>query len=364
MRKSRFSEAQIVQVLHEWEAGAKMADLIRRHGVTEQTLYRWKKKFGGMQGTEAKRLRALEEEDRQLKRLVADQALNLQVVKELLGKKVVTPAQRRVAVTSAMQAATLSERQACRYTGFARTSQRYRCVRASDTTLRECLQTLALLRPRWGYRRLYRLLRREGARVNRKRVQRVYQEAGLSVMQRKRKRVAVPRIPIEKPSHANERWSMDFVSDALGDGRKFRALTIVDDYTRECPAITVDRVAAVLTLLARTRGLPRAIVCDNGPEFRSEALDQWADAHHVHLHFIDLGKPVQNAYAESINGRLRDECLNESWFVNLHDAQYTIEAWRIDYNEHRPHSSFAHRTPAELAKATTNITSSITSQPD
>ena len=129
---------------------------------------------------------------------------------------------------------------------------------------------------------------------------------------------------------------MDFVSDALSDGRKFRALTIVDDYTRECPAITVDRslrgdrVARVLSALARTRGLPRAIVCDNGPEFRSEALDQWAGAHHVTLQFIEPGKPVQNAMAESFNGRLRDECLNETWFVNLADVQRTIEAWRID----------------------------------
>lgn len=263
-------------------------------------------------------------------------------------------------------AAQLSERQACRYTGFARATQRYRSVRASDATLRERLQTLAILRPRWGYRRLYRLLRREGLAVNRKRVQRVYQEAGLAVAKRKRKRVAVPRVPLPPPTRANARWSMDFVSDALGDGRKFRALTIVDDFTRECPAITVDRsltgerVARVLTALARTRGLPQAIVCDNGPEFRSEALDQWADAHGVTLQFIEPGKPVQNAYAESFNGRLRDECLNETWFVSLPDAQQTIEAWRIDYNERRPHSSLAHRTPEEFAKAMSSATTSIT----
>lgn len=277
----------------------------------------------------------------------------------------VTPTQRRVVVTSAMAAANLTERQACRYTGFARTTQRYRSVRANDAALREQLQTLAILRPRWGYRRLYRLLRREGLRVNRKRVQRVYQEAGLTVAKRKRKRVAVVRVPLSKPEHANARWSMDFVSDALGDGRKFRALTIVDDYTRESPAIIVDRslpgerVAQELSVLARTRGLPPEIVCDNGPEFRSEALDQWADAHHVTLQFIEPGKPVQNAYAESFNGRLRDECLNESWFVSLVDAQRTIEAWRIDYNEHRPHSGLNHQTPTEFAKATGSTTPSI-----
>lgn len=150
---------------------------------------------------------------------------------------------------------------------------------------------------------------------------------------------------------------MDFVSDALASGRKFRALTIVDDYTRECPNIEVDhgltgeRVVAVLERLARGRGLPQGIVCDHGPEFTSEALDIWAHRRGVTLHFIAPGKPVQNAYAERFNGRLRDECLNETWFVSLPDAQATIEAWRDDYNRVRPHSSLADRTPQEFTIA-------------
>jgi putative transposase len=255
-----------------------------------------------------------------------------------------------------METAAISERQACRYTGFARSSRRYRGTRPSRVELRARLQALALLRPRWGYRRLYVLLRREGARVNRKVVQRVYRAEGLAVRRRKRKRVAMPRRPMLAPRGPNERWSMDFVSDALGDGRKFRAFTIIDDYTRECPAIEVDRslpgvrVVRVLERLAITRGLPTEIVCDNGPEFRGEALDQWAYERGVALQFIDPGKPIQNAYAESFNGRLRDECLNESWFVSLADAQQTIEAWRIDDNEARPHGGLADRTPAEFAK--------------
>lgn len=267
-----------------------------------------------------------------------------------------TPEQRRTAVTSAMTTAELSERQTCRYTGFARSSQRYRAQRSSRTELRERLHTLAILRPRWGYRRLYRLLRREGMVVNRKLVQRVYREEGLAVRRRTRKRVAVPRTPLPAPAAPNERWSMDFVSDALGDGRKFRALTIVDDFTRESPAIEVDtslpgeRVVRVLEQLGVSRGLPKAIVCDNGPEFRGEALDQWADRHGVALQFIQPGKPIQNAFAESFNGRFRDECLNESWFVSLEDARQTIEAWRVDYNVARPHSGLADRTPEEFAK--------------
>jgi len=188
-----------------------------------------------------------------------------------------------MAVTLAIETAEVSERQACRYTGFARSTLRYQSRRPSRIELRDRLKVLAAERPRWGYRRLYRLLRREGLRVNRKLVQRVYREEGLTVRRRRRKRVAMPRTPLPAITRANERWSMDFVSDALSDGRRFRALTIVDDFTRESPAIEVDtslpgdRVVRVLESLADRRGLPIAIVCDNGPEFRGEALDQWAD---------------------------------------------------------------------------------------
>jgi putative transposase len=187
------------------------------------------------------------------------------------------PEHRRTAVTLAMAGAKISERQACRYLGFARSSQRYRSRRPPRTELRERLHTLAVQRPRWGYRRLYRLLRREGWTVNRKLVQRVDREEGLAVRRRKRKRVAAVRAPMSIPTGRNQRWSMDFVSDALGDGRRFRALTIVDDFTRESPAIEVDfsipgeRVVQVLDRLALTHGRPSSLVCDNGLEFTGEA---------------------------------------------------------------------------------------------
>ena len=276
----------------------------------------------------------------------------------------VTPDERRAAVTVAQQTAGISERRACRFTGFARSSHRYHQRRDTREPLRARLHTLALVRPRWGYRRLYVLLRREGHVVNRKLVQRLYRAEGLTVRRRKRKRVAVPRTPLAMPLAANERWSMDFVSDALADGRKFRSLTLVDDFTRECPVIEVDvslsgeRVADVLDRITATRGLPRGIVCDNGPEFASQALDQWAYRRGVALLFIEPGKPVQNAYAESFNGRLRDECLNESWFVSLADARQTIERWRVDYNGTRPHSGLAGRTPTAFAKEQSVITAS------
>lgn len=278
----------------------------------------------------------------------------------------VTPEQRRTAVTLATETAGISERRACRFTGFARSSQRYQTRRAPDTELRARLHELAARRPRWGYRQLTRLLRRRpGPRVNSKRVQRIYQEEGLQVRRRRRKRRAVvPRTPMPMPTRPNERWSMDFVRDTLGDGRAFRALTIVDDCTRESPAIEVDfslpgaRVVSVLDRLAQARGLPQAIVCDNGPEFTGEALDEWAFQHGVTLAFIDPGKPTQNAFIESFNGTFREECLNENWFVSLADAQHTIEAWRVDYETERPHSKLRDLTPREFALHLTSATPS------
>lgn len=281
-----------------------------------------------------------------------------------------TPEQRRTAVMEAMESAGITERRTCRFTGFARSSQRYAARRPPRTELRERLHTLAILRPRWGHRRLHILLRREGYEVNHKLTRRLYREEGLAVRRRKRKRVAAARVMKPMISGRNERWSMDFVRDTLADGRVFRAFTLVDDFTRECPVIEVDtsltgeRVTRVLDHLALTRRLPECIVCDNGPEFAGRVLDQWAHERGVTLHFIEPGKPVQNAYAESFNGRLRDECLNESWFTSLADARVTIESWRKDYNETRPHSGLAGCTPLEFAKAAAaGATSTTTNGP-
>lgn len=238
---------------------------------------------------------------------------------------------------------------------MARSSQRY-VPQRDDTDLRARLETLAMLKPRWGYRRLHWLLTREGWVVNRKRVQRVYRAAGLHVRRRRRKRVMRPRVVRPGPQRPAERWSIDFVHDALGTGRVFRVLTIVDDFTRYCPAIVVDyglsgeRVIATLEQLASERPLPPTLVCDNGPEFTSQALDQWAYARGITLQFIRPGKPVENAFVESFNGRLRDECLNENWFATLDDARFTIERWRQEYNAGRPHSSLGDRTPEEFTR--------------
>lgn len=217
---------------------------------------------------------------------------------------------------------------------------------------------MAALKRRYGYRRIHILLRREGWQTNHKRVWRLYSQAGLSVRKRRRKRIA-PAERVVRPvaTAPNQSWSMDFVSDGLAYGRRFRCLNIVDDYTRECLAIEVDtslpglRVAQVLQRLAELRGLPKSITVDNGPEFAGRALDAWAYQVGVKLSFIRPGKPVENAYIESFNGKFRDECLNEHWFMSLRQAKSLIEDWRVEYNTERPHSALGYLTPEQFAQA-------------
>ena len=202
------------------------------------------------------------------------------------------------------------------------------------------------------------MLKREGLLINHKRTERIYREEGLAFRKkRRRKGAAGARVVMPSPQRTNERWSMDFVTDSIVTGRRFRALAIVDDYSRECPAIEVDtslggrRVVGVLERLAETRGLPDVITMDNGPEFVGRALDEWAYRKGVKLNFIRPGKLTENAFLESFNGRLRDECLNTNWFLNLKHAREIIEDWRKDYNEVRPHSSLKGSTPKEYAEA-------------
>ena len=202
--------------------------------------------------------------------------------------------------------------------------------------------------------------------VNHKHTERIYREEGLSLRKRRRKKMAAQtRMVLPAPMGPNERWSMDFVIDSIVTGRRFRALVIVDDYSRECPAIEVDtslggiRVVQVLERLAETRGLPQVITVDNGPEFTSRVLDEWAYRHGVKLHFIRPSWPIENAYAESFIGRLRDECLNENWFITLRDTRAIIEGWRVDYNECRPHTSLGGLTPMEFMENNEKILTAV-----
>jgi putative transposase len=268
----------------------------------------------------------------------------------------VSPQAKREAVTVLMAERDFGVTRACGLAQLSRSLYRYRSRRPACAALRERLMAIAAEKRRYGYRRVYLRLRREGWAVNRKRVYRLYREAGLAVRRRKRKRIGpFERKPLPKPLAANLSWSMDFVSDGLADGRRLRCLTIVDDCTRECLAIEVDtsitgtRVKAVLERLAETRGLPNSITVDHGPEFEGQVLDAWAYERLVQLSFIRPGKPNENAYIESFNGKFRDECLNEHWFVTMAQARRIIEAWRVEYNTERPHSSLGDLTPEEFA---------------
>jgi putative transposase len=267
----------------------------------------------------------------------------------------VGPQAKREAVNVLMSEHRFGVTHACGLASISRSLYRY-VGRRADGDLKQRIEAIAIDKRRYGYRRVYVRLRREGWQVNRKRVYRLYRELGLAVRRRKRKRIGiVERRPLPKPSAANQSWSMDFVSDGLADGRRLRCLTIVDDCTRECLAIEVDtslpgtRVKAVMERLAETRGLPRSITVDHGPEFEGQVLDAWAYAANVQLAFIRPGKPNENAYIESFNGKFRDECLNEHWFISMAHARGVIEAWRIEYNTDRTHSSLDDLTPEEFA---------------
>lgn len=268
----------------------------------------------------------------------------------------VTPAARRSAVAHVREVWGLSERRACLIVGVSRRVVRYRSRRPDDAAIRARLRDLAAQRRRFGFRRLGMLLTREGIVMNRKKLLRLYREEKLAVRPRRsRKRALGTRAPIALPEGENQRWSLDFVSDALTDGRRFRILCIVDDFTRECLALVADtslssvRVARELDHLIARRGKPVTVVSDNGTELTSMAMLAWQQDRSVEWHYIAPGKPMQNGFVESFNGRLRDECLNEHLFRNYRHAREIIEEWRIDYNLNRPHTSLDGLTPNEFA---------------
>jgi putative transposase len=269
----------------------------------------------------------------------------------------VKSAARRQAVAIARQEHGLSRRRACRLVGISRSVVEREPKRARDhERLRERLRALAGERRRFGYRRLHELLRREGWRMNHKLVERLYREERLTLRRRGRqKRGAGTMAGHWCPIAANQRWSLDFTEDCLASGRKFRTANLKDDCTRECPAIVADfsvpgrRVVAMLEDVAKVRGHPDMLVVDNGPELRGRELDRWAYENGVRLFFIDPGKPMQNASIESFNGRFREECLDQCWFTSLAEARRVIETWRVDYNQHRPHTSLRMATPAAFA---------------
>jgi putative transposase len=244
----------------------------------------------------------------------------------------------------------------CRLLALDRNTLRYRSRRHEDDALRTRIREIAEQKRRYGCPRIYVRLRREGWRVNHKKVERIYyRDEGLSLRRRRRKKLAaIPRVALPRPTEPGRCYALDFVHDRLATGRRFKCLTMTDPCSKEVPVIEVDvsiggaRVCRILDRLFLTRPLPETLILDNGPEFAGTTLDAWAAQHGVSLHFIQPGKPVQNAFIESFNGKFRDECLNEHWFLTLQEAQLVIEAWRREYNEERTHSAIGDMTPQEF----------------
>jgi putative transposase len=268
----------------------------------------------------------------------------------------VTPDAKRKAVVHACEAHGVSQRRACEALNIDRSTVRYACTRPDDAPLRAAMKAVASERRRFGYRRIHIMLDRQGIVMNQKKLRRLYREEKLQVRRRGgRKRALGTRRPMLVPDRVNARWSLDFVSDAFTDGRRFRVLAVIDDYTRECLALIADtslsgaRVVRELDAVITWRGRPDMIVSDNGTELTSMAVLRWCPKTGVDWHYIAPGKPMQNAFVESFNGSFRDECLNDTLFSTLVEARHAIRSWKEDYNHQRPHSALGNMTPAEFA---------------
>ena len=358
MKKSKFTEDQIAFALKQAELGTSVEEVCRRMGISDATFYVWRKKYAGVGPSGLRRLRQLEEENCKLKQIVADLSLEKAMLQAVVAKKL-RPSQRRALVPELMQRFGCIQRNALRVVKMSASAYLYKPVKKDESALKMRIKEITDTRVHYGDRRVHVLLRREGHTDIVKRIYRLYREEGLSLRLKRprRNKAAKLRQPKQLAHAINEIWSMDFVADALFDGRKLRMLTVVDLFTRECLAIEVGRglkgedVVRTLNGITAQRGLPRTIKTDNGSEFISKVMDKWAYERGVELDFSRPGKPTDNAAVESFNGRLRQECLNAHWFLSLADAQAKIGAWRQDYNESRPHSALGWATSFEIASS-------------
>ncbi|WIJ23496.1 IS3 family transposase [Devosia sp. RR2S18] len=361
MPRKRPTAEEIVAKLRQIDVltaqGKTVAEAVRAIAVTEVTYYRWRKEYGGLKGDQVKRLKELEAENARLRRAVSDVTLDKMILAEAAPGKLLSPARRRACVEHVVTQFGISQRRACRVLGQHRSTQRkLPKTREDEAALTADIIALATQYGRYGYRRITAMLHRSGWAVNHKRVERIWRREGLKVPQKQPKR---GRLWLNdgscirlQPEHPNHVWSYDFVEDRTHSGRKFRMLNVIDEFTRECLAIRVNRrlkavdIIDVLTDLFILRGAPAHVRSDNGPEFVAKAVREWIAAIGAKTAYILPGSPWENGYCESFNSKLRDELLNGEIFYTLKEARIVIEAWRCHYNVARPHSSLGYRPPA------------------
>jgi putative transposase len=356
MRKSRFTPEQILQALRQAESGTPVVDICRKLSVTETTFYRWKKQYGSLDTNELRELRQLREGEPAAQAGGRRPHARQDDPPGCSRKKMVSPAQRRAVVAWATNTYRVAERRACRALMIQRSSVRYQSVKPPDTAIRRRLHELAVARPSYGMRRLHVLLRRDGLRINLKKVRRLYLEEGLQLKpRRRRRRAATVRQVRSAPHRPDQRWAMDFMHDVLATGQTIRVFTLIDVFSRECITLAAARrfgghdVANLLRDAGKERGaLPEIIQCDNGTEFTSTALDHWAYWNNVKLDFSRPGKPVDNSVCEAFNGSLRRELLTQHWFASLAEMAAELAIWKEDYNHHRPHTSLGLLPPVQF----------------
>ncbi|MEQ1966088.1 IS3 family transposase [Xenorhabdus nematophila] len=356
MKKSRFTDSQILAILKQAEAGTPVPELCREHGISNASFYKWRAKYGGMDASLMTRLKELEEENRRLKKMYTEERLKAEIIQEAMNKKVVKPAQRRQMAKNAVEQKSISIRRACRIFRVSESRYHYKARFSSENQqIADWLLTITAQQRNWGFGLCYLYLRNvKGFHWNHKRVYRIYCELALNkrIKPKKRLKREQPE-PLKVPDTPNESGSMDFMHDQLSDGRSVRLLNIIDDFNREALAIEVDfslpgcRVIRTLEQLMEWRGKPVSIRCDNGPEYTSTEFQAWAKQHQIQLNFIQPGKPQQNAYVERYNRTVRYDWLGQYLFASLSELQDSATKWQWFYNHERPNMALGGYTPKQ-----------------
>ncbi|WP_345007082.1 IS3 family transposase [Snuella lapsa] len=364
MRKSKFSPQQIAKILKEFDNGKSVEQITREHGVSTSAFYKWRERYAGMNGKELKRIKELEEENRKLKQMYANLALDHQMAKEIIEKKPLRPYRKRVIAQELIH---YGISRACRVLNMSKSVYYYTPLPKEDKEIERALLQKAEEHPEEGFWKAFDRLKDEGKPWNHKRVHRVYKALGLPLRRKAKKRLpARIKEPLDVPQALNYTWSMDFVTDVLENKRRFRAFNVIDDYNREALHIEIDfsltsnRIVWVLNHLVNKRGKPQKIRMDNGPEFIANITSVWSEIHGITFQYIQPGKPTQNAFIERFNGSFRRGVLNRYIFETIDQVREQTQLWMHDYNHYRPHDALGKMSPIKYAEVNCNGVSSIT----